>query len=511
MMNPNGYGRRSVLKAGAILAAGQALPTWAAAPATVPIRIDTRAVSGALPHIWSKCVGSDRAAITLRESWRQDLDRWRNEVGIRQVRFHGILGDEMGVYKPSYLTGGKAVPNFRLVDQVYDGLQARGVDPLVELSFMPKAIASGSKELLFTYGGNITPPISSEAWADFLKLFVGHLVNRYGIATVRRWPFEVWNEPNSTGFWVATQQQYFEFYKTTAVTLKSIDPQLRVGGPATAAIGWVPEFVNYCATNNAPVDFISTHVYAGDNQHVLFGAEAKMSENDVVPSAIRKVRAQIDATPLAGRPLWITEWASDSPAMIAHVISQSLPHCQMMSHWALSAEFEELGIPGYTLKEGDMGWGMMSAGIALPPFNTYKLMRRLGEQRLEATGPVLATRGEGHSVAALVWNLAEATQPSGIPGMSHTRKVIGDAKRYTIEFAGAHAGQAALISYVDQERGSPMRAWRAMGSPQYPNPQQVAMLRGSADIGPPQRHRLDAQRSITTDLPAEGVALIELV
>ena len=153
----------------------------------------------------------------------------------------------------------------------------------------------------------------------------------------------------------------------------------------------------------------------------------------------------------------------------------------------------------------------ISAGIALPPFNTYKLMRRLGEQRLEATGPVLATRGEGHSVAALVWNLAEATQPSGIPGMSHTRKVIGDAKRYTIEFAGAHAGQAALISYVDQERGSPMRAWRAMGSPQYPNPQQVAMLRGSADIGPPQRHRLDAQRSITIDLPAEGVALIELV
>src|SRR6202008_3493201 len=110
-----------------------------------------------------------------------------------------------------------------------------------------------------------------------------------------------------------------------------------------------------------------------------------------------------------------------------------------------------------------------------------KLMRRLGEQRLEATGPVLATRRTGQSVAALVWNLAEATQPSGIPGMSHTRSVTGDAKRYSVEFAGARPGQAALVHYVDQARGSPMPAWRTMGSPQYPSPQQIATLRRNAD------------------------------
>ena len=508
-MTDNGFDRRTILASAAILAGGRAMPALAAPPATVPVRVDIRAVTGPLPHIWSECAGSDRAAITLRETWRQDFDRWRSEIGIRQVRFHGILSDEMGVNVASLLTGRKVVPNYRLVDQVYDGLQARGVDPLVELSFLPKALGSGPRELLFTYGGNITPPASPDAWMDFIKGFVGHLVDRYGISTVRRWAFEVWNEPNLGLFWAGTQQQYFDLYKATAIAIKSIDPEFRVGGPATATTSWLPQLAHFCAENNAPIDFFSTHIYAGDNQREVFGEGVKMSQNDVIPSAIIKARAQIDGTSFAGRPLWITEWSSDSPAMIAHVISQSVTHCQLMSHWALSSEFEELGIPDFTLKEGDSGWGMLAAGIAKPPFNTYKLMRRLGDQRLGSAGPVLATRGPGKSVRALVWNLAETTQPSGFPGTSRTRTVIGDTKSFAVEFKGARGGEPVTVSYVDQVRGSPMPAWRTMGSPQYPSVQQVAKLRKSAEIPPPERRRLDAQGTLQLELPPEGIALIE--
>jgi xylan 1,4-beta-xylosidase len=38
---------------------------------------------------------------------------------------------------------------------------------------------------------------------------------------VRKWPFEVWNEPNLDGFWEkADQKAYFELYANTARTLK---------------------------------------------------------------------------------------------------------------------------------------------------------------------------------------------------------------------------------------------------------------------------------------------------
>ena len=242
-------------------------------------------------------------------------------------------------------------------------------------------------------GGNISPPASNEAWAEFIKTFVVHLVDRYGLATVKTWPFEVWNEANGPFFWTGTQQQYFDLYKATSVAIKSVDSGLQVGGPATATTEWLPELAAYCAENNAPIDFFSTHVYAGDDQRKLFGATNRYPQTEVIPEAMRRARVKIDATQFRGAPLWLSEWSSDSPAMIAHAIAGCLPHCQAMSHWVLSGTYEELGVADYILKEGNTGWSMMAAGgIPKPAFNTYKLLHALGSERLGATGPVLASR-----------------------------------------------------------------------------------------------------------------------
>lgn len=510
-MNEDGMSRRTLLGAGSLAAIGAAYAGTARAnEEIVPVTIDTRTSTGPLPHIWTECVGSDRAAITLREPWRNDLKRWTDEVGTQRVRFHGIFADEMSVMTPTILNRMRPTPNFQRVDQVYDGLLARKVKPFVELSFMPKGLASGTTSFFF-YGGVITPPKSNEAWAQFITAFVVHLVERYGIAEVRQWPFEVWNEPNLSVFWTGTKQQYFEFYRATALAIKAVDAQIQVGGPSTASVEWIADFAAYCAETNTPVDFFTTHVYAGDSQDKLFGkGTARTSQNDVIPRAIKQAREQIDASRFAGKPLWITEWSSDSPAMIAHVVKESLPYCQAMSPWVMSCEYEELGIADYILKEGDSGWGMISAGIAKPSFNTHKLLSALGTQRLESSGPALASRRDNGTIAALVWNLAEATQPSGIPGLSHTRTVRGEAKTLIIDMIGARAGQSVAVRYVDQERGSPMPAWREMGSPQYPKPDQLALLRKRADIAPPETLRLSKDRKLQLRLPPEGVALLEL-
>ena len=501
--------RRTFVTSGSVL-----LATWPAfAEQQLPmvkVTIDARAAIGNLPHVWEECVGSDRAAITLRESWRADLDRWQEEVGIKRVRFHGIFNDELnGSILPAWGSH-EYIPNFQLVDQVYDGLLARKVSPFVELSFMPKALASADHVFGF-YRGNVSPPASMDAWASFIKAFATHLMERYDPGAVRNWPFEVWNEPNLPPFWRGTQLQYFELYKTTAVTLKSIDPGLQVGGPATSSAQWLPEFMDYCRQNNAPLDFITTHTYPGDNQKLLFGKKDSYAQADVVSEAVMRARRAIDATVFRDRPLWLTEWSSDSPAMIAHIITRSMPYCHAMSQWALSATFEELGVDDYILKEGDSGWGMMALGIAKPSFNTYKLLHRLGTTRLNAEGPALASRRGNGSVAALVWNLADVEQAAGLPGASHTRNVKGEAKRYAIQITGARPGQRVQVRYVDQERGSPMPAWRAMGSPQYIKPDQLKLLRRRAEIPPPQSMKLDTTGNVTLDLPPEGVALLELI
>ena len=499
------WDRRDVMKAGsAAFGASMLSPAALAQPVQERVEVDLRREIGPLDHIWSRCAGSDRAAITMREPWRQDLDRMRRETGLERVRFHGILDDELGI-----LTMGRS-PNFQNVDAVYDGLLERGVQPFVELSFMPKRLASGTKTFGL-YKANVTPPKSLTDWSNFVQAFVRHLIDRYGRAEVRQWYFEVWNEPDLTAwFWAGTQQQYFELYKATALAVKGVDPALRVGGPSTSAVQWFEPFLAYCAANDAPVDFVSTHIYPGDDQARIFGRPASYTQNEVIPAAMAHARAQIDATRYKGAELWLSEWSSDSPAMIAHVLTNCLPYCHAMAHWTMSSIYEENYAADFIIQEGNSGFGILAQrSIAKPQFNTYKLMHRLGRRRLQASGPALASRTE-RGASILVWNLADVKQATGIPGQIIPRSVSGARKRLEVVLQGARAGQRVRISYVDMERGSPLPAWRAMGSPKYPTRPQIDQIRAAAELAPPETRRLGADGRLTLDLPAEGVGLIEL-
>ncbi len=507
------FNRREIVGVGGSLLAlsgfaGQAMAQ--AETATEAVEVDLGREVGGLDHIWQRCVGSDRAEITLRESWRKDAKRGREELGLERVRFHGVFDDELGVgAKPSF---GRVSPdfNFQNVDAVYDGLMDLGLRPYVEMSFMPGKLASGTR-VFGNYKANVTPPQSLPDWQDFVGQFARHLIERYGAAEVRQWNFEVWNEPNLASFWSGTQADYFEFYRATATALKGVDPALKVGGPSTSAVQWIPEFLAFCAQNNLPIDFVSTHVYAGDNQARIFGQAGKFGQNAVIPAAMAQVRAQIDASSFKGAELWLSEWSSDSPAMIAHVVTACLPYCHAMSQWQLSGTYEEILTPSWIFKEGDNGWGLLSrGGVARPAFNTYKLMNRLGNRRLQASGPALATRRAGGGGAVLVWNLAEVQQPAGIPGASSERKVVGSPKRLHINLRGARPGQTVKVSYVDQARGSPYPMWRALGSPKYPTRQQMAKIRAAAELLPPEELKLGKAGELLLDLPPEGVALIEL-
>ncbi len=195
------------------------------------VEIDAQAQATPFPHFWERMFGSGRAILTLRESYREDVRAVKQVADFRYVRFHAIFHDEVGVYNED--EHGNPVYNFSYVDQIYDGLLKNGVRPFVEISFMPKKLAFNPDALHpFWYKQNVSPPKSMERWDDLIKHFAQHLVDRYGISEVSQWYFEVWNEPN-IDFWggIPRQRSYFDLYAHTARDLKSVSPQLRVGGP----------------------------------------------------------------------------------------------------------------------------------------------------------------------------------------------------------------------------------------------------------------------------------------
>jgi len=230
---------RSAPKATAAAASPQA-----AAPAATPasprepveesLTIDARAATTPFPHFWEQTFGSGRAILALRASYRQDLATVRQATGLRSIRFHGILDDDVGLYDPerrtlnpghaSFAANDASIYNFSYVDEIYDGLLAQGVRPFVELSFMPRKLASDPQSRQpFWYHPNPSPPKDYPAWDAMIRAFAGHLIARYGLDEVSQWKFEVWNEPN-LDFWqgLPKQSSYFELYDHTARALKAV-------------------------------------------------------------------------------------------------------------------------------------------------------------------------------------------------------------------------------------------------------------------------------------------------
>ena len=111
---------------------------------TVKFRCDLSAAATPLPHFWEQTVGSCHAPLALRADWRAHLRQCREELGFRHVRFHGLLCDDVGTLVRHQ---DRLVCSFFNADRIFDFLRSIGMRPFVELSFMPRALASGGVTL----------------------------------------------------------------------------------------------------------------------------------------------------------------------------------------------------------------------------------------------------------------------------------------------------------------------------------------------------------------------------
>lgn len=489
----------------AILALGLLSTAPGRAAQTEVITVDAAAPTQPFAHYWEHTFGSGRAILSLREGYRQDLRAVKAITAVNYVRFHAILHDEVGLYSED--KHGQPVYNFSYVDQIYDGLLAEGVRPLVELSFMPRQLASTDTRQKFWYHPFVAPPKDYRRWDDLIEALARHLVERYGIAEVSRWYFEVWNEPN-LDFWAGSPRQatYWTLYEHTARALKRVDRSLRVGGPATAQAAWIPDFIGFTSAHKIPVDFISTHVY-GDDTPRVFASNQPVARRDFVCRAVAKVHKEIQDSARPDLPLMWTEFnasyanhpqVTDAPFMgpwLAETVRQCDGLVQDMSYWTFSDVFEEGGVvktPFYG------GFGLRAVGgIPKPSFNAFALLHQLGEQRFspEVNEALLTRRHDGALVIAL-WNYREV-------GAANT-----DVRKVSVTFAHSDA-QAARVQIVDGEHGNFAGAYARMGSPRYPTLKQLEELRKSAALPPPVSRPLEQQR-LSLDIPPDALVLVTI-
>ena len=467
--------------------------------------IEATAPDRPFPHFWEAMFGSGRAVLSLRESYRRDLRDVKQITDFKYVRFHAIFHDEVGVYDED--NQGQPRYNFSYVDQIYDGLLAAGVRPFVELSFMPKKLAF--KEILhpFWYKPNVAPPKDYGKWDDMITQFARHLLERYGIDEVSQWYFEVWNEPN-LDFWGGDPRQatYWELYDHTARALKAVSTRLRVGGPATAQAAWADAFIQHCAENHVPADFISSHVYGNDKSEDVFGTHEAIPRDQMVCRAVKKVHDQIAASAMPSLPLiwsefnasYMNEPAVTDSAYMGPWLADTIRQCDglvdMMSYWTFSDVFEEGGVvktPFYG------GFGLIAAdGIRKPAYNAFKLLHELGARRIPLNADwALATKDKKGGIVVAVWNYAPPEKP-------------GTTRNFTLRFKGVEAKQA-MVSIADPEHGDVHSAYETMDAPRYPTAAQIQKLREASNL-PAAETRALSNAELNLSLPSYGLAVVRL-
>ena len=493
--------------------------------ATEIVRLSAGMSGTGYQPFWSKCVGAGRAAEGLRLNWQEHLDTAHRECGFEYCRFHGLFHDDMFPYHED--AEGNPVYNFQYIDELFDRMLERGVRPFVEFGFMPRELAANDGTT-FWWKGRTAPPKDFNRWGVFIEAFLRHLVRRYGREELRRWYFEVWNEPNLNGFWHGTRSEYFELYRHTARAVKAVDPEFRVGGPATSNFVpderfdgetedvskqqtfrvedidqlawhgvWIEAFLDFCAREKLPVDFVSTHPYPTDfalDGHGKFGGLSR--KRDSVLDDLRWLKQTVARSAYPQAELHLTEWNSsptprdhmhDQLPLGAYIVRTNLECIGLvdsLSFWVFTDCFEEGGA-GDSIFHG--GFGLINfQGIKKPAFHAYRMLHALGTEMLlhDETG-VMTRDPESGKLRGLYCNYPADFLKT--PPICRQREQLpetinwpGDLN-FELEVTDLKPGTVVEAEFVDRDSGFAFRRWEELGCPEPPTREETRLLREAAE------------------------------
>jgi xylan 1,4-beta-xylosidase len=162
--------------------------------------------------------------------------------------------------------------------------------------------------------------------------------------------------------------------------IKSVDPKIPVGGPATCQSQWLPETLAYAAKNNFALDFVSTHEYPTD---------VTPTERNTLYQVMTKARQQV-----GNLPLFYTEYNDGlySPALHDDIYASAFAIFNIqdvygipdiMSWWTFTDIFEEGGFNSMPF-QGNYGLQTIY-GIPKPSFRAFEILHETGNTRAVVT------------------------------------------------------------------------------------------------------------------------------
>jgi xylan 1,4-beta-xylosidase len=534
----------------------------------ITIHVDLDKTLGSYTPIYS-WFGYDEANYTTMRNGMALLGELHNLSPVPvYVRFHHLLTSGNGVPELKWSStnvysedaNGNPVYDFKILDGIFDALQAAGVRPMVELGFMPKDLAAEVKGRHEPYqvhypasvvsGTSNNPPKDYPRWSALVRAVTSHLVERYGGETVLGWYFEVWNEPD-IDYWHGTPEDYWRLYDYAAAGVRAALPGARVGGPASTGPGkakaakFLDGFLAHvdhgrsAATGESvPLDFISFHAKGRPQVvegHVRMGLSNEL--NDVVKGfdivakhpklrSLPIILSEADPEGCAACSMKVNPanayrngalYSSYTAAAINALFNlQDRSNMNLLAMLSWSFEFE-----GKDYFEGFRT--LATNGVDKPVLNIFRMAALMSGKRVmtSSTGQVplddilskgvtqtpdvdaFATKAEDEA-AVMLWNY-------------HDDDLLAAGSEVEVTIAGIPSGvKRVLLEHfrIDGMHSNSYMVWKAMGSPQAPSPEQYAQLKAAGQLqlmsSPEWLDVRDGKLHIETTLPRHATSLMRL-
>lgn len=541
---------------------------------TVKVSVDGSRWAGTLAHTWNY-IGYDECNYTHSPGGMALLRKFGRLEKPYYVRAHHMLctGNLHGTYKWGstnvYLedADGNPVYDFSLIDRMCDIWLECNLKPFFELGFMPMHLADPrfwqdmrpDKRGLPSHGeyrriGWNAPPKDYDRWYDLILALTRHLLDRYGAQELNSWYFEMWNEPDIF-YWLGTHEEYCKMYDYAEKAIHDALPTARFGGPATTgtrnpqgkAAVFLRDFLLHCregvnhATGavGARIDFTSFHTKGGGYG---FTTDAALEKTPSVKSLVEQVKVlgsivkecgygDLECVLSEADPDgWAAGGRFDNPAFdfrntpyYASYVASSYKNLYDLAD-ELGMDIRPLAwafmFEGERCFEGTRTFS--TQGIDKAVFNTFKLLARLGGQRValassrdidpleypndwgEGCGSEIdgwATLSGDSSLEVLLYCHEDAWQPEG---------------GYSVEFEAAglpFGGQYTLRHYrIDGDHSNPYAEWVRQGRPDYPAAGQYAAIkrRDRLELLEPVRTEAmkDGKVKLRFDMPPQSVSLL---
>lgn len=535
----------------------------------ITIRVDAAKSKGPMKPVWS-WFGYDEPNYTTMKDGKKLL----SELAALSpttvfVRTHNLLttGDGTAALKwgstNAYTedAAGKPRYDWTIVDRIFDTLLERRMKPLVEIGFMPEALSvkpqpyrhewAVDKTYNTIFTGWAYPPRDYAKWAELIHQWVRHSVEKYGRAEVESWWWELWNEPD-IGYWQSTPEEYFKLYDYTADAVKRALPTARIGGPhVTGPLGeksqkFLRDFLEHCARGKnaatgktgAPLDYIGFHA-KGAPRIIAQAADGhvRMGISNQLKAISNGFQIVASFPEYRNTPIVIGE---SDPEGCAACSSRVYPqngyrNGTMYSSYTaaqIARTYELADLHGVNLL-GSVTWAfefedqpyfdgfrdLATNGIDKPVLNVFRMLGQMGGERIavESTGalPLEAIRDTGvrgnpeinawasrqeRAVSVLVWNY-------------HDDDLSAPPSEIEIIVEGLPNERALLHHYrVDAEHSNSYEAWKKLGSPQRPTPEQYQQLERSGQLqllsSPEWLHAANGRAKLKFSLPRQGVSLL---